>query len=91
MLKVIIGVAIGIILALIIAYIKKYLKENHLRVNWQNVFIALLIIIFILFVIWFIYSFIGISKCEKIAQPNGNVCSGYKYGMKFCSGDINAE
>lgn len=84
----IIGMIIGIILTLIIISIQHYLEDNHLRMNWKNVFIAFGVI---LIVSWFIYSFVGMTFGPKYTKSNGNTCQGYKYGLKICWGDINAE
>lgn len=85
---IIIGIAIGVILTIIIIHIQHYLKANHLVMNWKNLFIALVIL---LLTVYLIYSFIGIAFGPKYTKSNGNVCKGYKYGIKVCSGDINAE
>lgn len=80
----IIGLIIGIILTLIIISVRAYLKANHLKMKWGNVILALIIV-------WLIYSFLGMTFAPEYTKPNGNVCKGYKYGLKICSGDINAE
>lgn len=80
----VLGIFIGIILTLIIISIRSYLKVNHLKMEWKNVILALVII-------HLIYSFVGIIFAPEYTKPNGNVCKGYKYGWKICSGDINAE
>lgn len=88
MFKIIIGIIIGVILTLLIVSIQRYLKTNHLKLKWLNVFIALGCLIFIAH---FIYSTIGIFTQPEYTKSNGNVCKGFKYGWKVCSGDINAE
>lgn len=80
----IVGLIIGSIITLIIIKIHNYLKANNLKMKWKNVFIALLIG-------WLLYSFVGIIFEPQYTKDNGNTCKGYKYGIKICSGDINAE
>lgn len=88
MLNIIIGIIIGSMITLLIISIHHYLKANHLRMNWKNLFIALGILVLILYLI---YSFIGMTFGPEYTKSNGNVCKGYKYGIKICTGDINAE
>lgn len=80
----IVGLIIGIIITLIIIRINNYLKINNRKMEWKNVFITLLIL-------WLVYSFVGIVFGPQYTKDNGNTCKGYKYGIKICSGDINAE
>lgn len=88
MFKIIIGIIIGTLLTLLIISIQHYLKTNHLKLKWKNLFIALGCLIII---VHLVYSFIGILTEPEYTKTNGNVCKGYKYGWKVCSGDINAE
>lgn len=88
MFKIIIGIIIGTVLTLLIISVQHYLKTNHLKLKWKNLFIALGCLIIIAHLV---YSFIGILAAPEYTKPNGNVCKGYKYGWKVCSGDINAE
>jgi len=88
MLNILLGFVIGSLLTLLIISIKHYLRRNHLKIRWNNVLIA----IFVLVIVgWTVYSFIGMAVGPEYTKSNGNVCKGYKYGMKICSGDINAE
>lgn len=88
MIKIIIGIIIEALITLLIVSIQHYLKTNHLKLKWKNLLIALGCLIII---VHFIYSLIGILIAPEYTKPNGNVCKGYKYGWKACSGDINAE
>jgi len=88
MIVMIAGFILGSIITILILTIKNYLKINHLELEWKNIFIALVIFSVI---IYLIYSFIGITIGPMYEKTNGNVCKGYKYGWKICSGDINAE
>lgn len=83
----ILGIFIGIVLTLIVV-ISIYVRVNHLHMKWKNLFIGLTIIAVVAHLV---YSFIGIATQPEYTKPNGNVCKGYKYGWKICSGDINAE
>lgn len=60
-----------------------YLKNKGLEFNYKFILIA-----FILFYI--VYCIVGIMTNEY-KKPNGNICRGYEYGFKICSGDINVE
>ncbi len=88
MFKIIIGMIIGIILTLIILAIQHYLKDNNLRINWKNVLIALGVI---LIIVWLIYNFMSLTIGPEYTKSNGNICKGYRYGLKICWGDINVE
>lgn len=88
MLNTFLGIIIGALLTLLIISINGYLKINHLKLKWKNIFIALGCLIIIAYLI---YSTIGIFVSPEYTRPNGNVCKGFKYGLKVCSGDINAE
>lgn len=88
MLNIIIGIIIGTMITLLINGIHHYLKANHLIMNWRNLFIALGILVFILYLM---YSFIGMIFGPIYTKSNGNVCQGNTYGIKRCTGNINAE
>lgn len=88
MLNIIIGMIIGIVITLVIVRIKYYLEVNHLIMNWKKLFIALIIVCLILYLI---YCLIGLIFGTSYTKPNGNVCRGYKYGIKVCTGNINIE
>ena len=86
--KIIIGIILGIVLTLIILNIRHYLSDNHLVINWRNVFIAIVMLVII---IWISYSIIGMIFGPVHVEASGNTYQGYKYGLKIGSGDINAE
>lgn len=82
------SIILGSIITILILKINNYLITNHLKLEWKNLFIALAVFSLI---IHLIYSFIGMAVGPTYQKANGNVCKGYKYGWKVCSGDINAE
>ena len=88
MVKGFIGIAIGITITLLVVKLRNYMIRNNLSLDWPWILSRLAIV---LFIIYFIYSSIGIFVAPEYTKPNGNVCRGYKYGFKICSGDINAE
>lgn len=57
---------------------------NRKNLDYRKILLTIIII-------WLIYSFIGIISLNEYKKSNGNVCHGYKYGLKICGGDINAE
>lgn len=91
MVKVFIGIAIGITITLLVVKLKNYLIRNNLSLDWPWILSRLAFILLILIIIHFIYSSIGIFIGPEYTKSTGNVCRGYKYGFKICSGDINAE
>lgn len=88
MIKLFLGIIIGILLALLGFGIRSYLRKNHLKLNVKYI-IKNTIIILVIF--YYFYSLIGIIVSPYYAKSNGNICKGFKYGLKVCSGDINAE
>ncbi len=62
--------------------------KKRLRVKWGNV---AMLIAGILITTYMVVSIVGMFVSEPVTKPNGNVCRGYDYHLKICSGDINAE
>lgn len=77
----VIGIGIGFILTSIL---DNYLAKKRLSLNYK-------LLAVIVFVLWFIYSAVGIFIGPSYTKDNENVCQGFKYGFHICSGDINAE
>lgn len=76
---------VGLIAGFIIgSVITNYLKSRDINFKYKNIIISLIII-------WLVYSLIGIVTANEFKKKNGNVCQGYKYGLKICGGDVNAE
>lgn len=88
MLYFIFGFVSGISFLTLIILINNYLFISNRRIDWKNLIIAIVVLIV---VIYLIYNFIGIAIGPTVTNKNGNTCKGYKYGLKICSGDINAE
>lgn len=84
MINIFIGIVIGIVITILALLLNKYLKKKHLELNWERIFMAL-------FIIYLIYSFIGIIVAPEYTKPNGNHCKGFDWGIPACGGDINAE
>lgn len=82
-------VALILAIAMFAGYkLHENIKKQGLTMIWARVFIPL---IALLTISYLIYCFVGMIASDEIKKANGNVCKGYKYGIKICSGDINAE
>ena len=83
----VVSICVGVAAGIAYGILRRYMDKNNLVFNWDNIKRAL----FILFAIWFIYSTIGVIFADTYVKDNGNVCKGFPYGFKICSGDINKE
>ena len=78
------GSLIVVVLTILIVSLNNYLKRNNLKLNIK-------FIIYVIITIHLIYSIIGILFSPEYTKPNGNVCTGFNYGINVCSGYINVE
>lgn len=88
MLNIMLGIVIGISIISLIILLNYCLYVSNRRIDWIKLIIAIVVLIV---VIYLIYNIIGIVIGPTVTNDNGNTCKGYKYGLKICSGDINAE
>ena len=86
-----VSICVGIATGFTYGKVRRYMKKNNLKFNWKWIRKVAGITLIVILITWIIYSIIGLIVADTYIKENGNICKGFPYGFKVCSGDINKE